>query len=487
MDGSRTFRNHPVMILDNIIIAFFTAAVFFLMIGSGGASILEALLPVILIVGITAAISVIIWRKTLYTFDDTELTLRRMTLARTEKHIQYTRLASVGVTRSIVNRVFGTTCLTFNVNSSVNAQSSEAKLVLKKDVADALRDELNRKIFCKDMSTEADSSVPTMIHVSNADVVLNSFIGQPTAQALFGLAMTAYAVFTLVTDRQGAFITAFIILLLGEVVPIISQTLRYFNYRIYRVDDTITVEGGMLSRTRMSFQVSRINSVRIREPLIARIIGRAVLEAEVVGLAIENDKAVPILCPLKSRAEVRDLMFRLVPEMVFDVDGTKQPRSALVPMLLKDSIATVVCIIIAAAAMLSAGSLSDEFGSDAADFAIRIITIICAVVAAAFFIHTMLAQRNRSYEMGGESFMLVYGGYDRVEEYMLYDKVQYTSLDSGLVARRFGLSRCSFFMMSSVGMRAIRSGYFPSADLESIPAEVLDRIMDGRYDYRKYS
>lgn len=486
MDGSRTFRNHPEVILDNIIVALFTSLVFVLTIATNGASFLELLLPIVLIVGITAAISAVIWKKTLYTFDETELVISRTTLFRTEKHIQYTKLASVGVTRSIVNRVFGTTCLTFNVNSSVNAQSSEAKLVLKKDMADALRDELNRRIFSKDMSTEADCAVPTMIGVSNMDVVLNSFIGQPTAQALFGLLMTAYTVFTFVTDRQGAFVTAFIILFLGEILPIVSQILRYFNYRIYRVDDTITVESGMLSRVRMSFQVNRINSVRIREPLLARMIGKAVLEAEVVGLATDMNKAVPVLCPLKARGDVCNLMFMLVPEIAFDADGITQPRSALVPMVLKDIIAAAVCIIAALATIRSHGLLSAEFGSDAADLAVLVMAVACAFVAVAFFIHTALAQKNRSYCMGGESFMLVYGGYDKVEEYMLYDKVQYTSLDSGIVARRMGLSRCRFFMMSSIGMQSIRSGYFPSGVLESISSEVVERIRDGRYDYRKY-
>ena len=40
--------------------------------------------------------------------------------------------------------------------------------------------------------------------------------------------------------------------------------------------------------------------------------------------------------------------------------------------------------------------------------------------------------------------------------------------------------------MSSVGFRRIESGIFDPDDLVRISDEIMDRIRDGRYDYRKY-
>jgi hypothetical protein len=41
-------------------------------------------------------------------------------------------------------------------------------------------------------------------------------------------------------------------------------------------------------------------------------------------------------------------------------------------------------------------------------------------------------------------------------------------------------------MMSSMGAKVIRSGTFLNEDLERVSAEVMARIRDGRYDYRRY-
>ena len=97
-----------------------------------------------------------------------------------------------------------------------------------------------------------------------------------------------------------------------------------------------------------------------------------------------------------------------------------------------------------------------------------------------------MAQRHRTFDMGGNSFMFVYGGYDICTEYINYDKVQYTNVTSGPLQRAFGLAKCSVHMMSSIGYKEITSGLFEPEDLERVADEVNARIADGRYDYRRY-
>ncbi|MGN0098535.1 MAG: hypothetical protein ACI38Y_04340, partial [Candidatus Methanomethylophilaceae archaeon] len=70
--------------------------------------------------------------------------------------------------------------------------------------------------------------------------------------------------------------------------------------------------------------------------------------------------------------------------------------------------------------------------------------------------------------------------------YIMYDKVQCTHVTSGLIARRFGLSRCTVNLMSSIGFKQIVSGYFGTSALEAVGEEVVARIRDGRYDYRRF-
>ena len=484
-DGSITLRNHPTILAGETFATLVVMAVFV-----GVTDLVEDLLLAVAAVAVVTVLAfayyVALWRRMVYTFTPTELNVvRDMLFTKSDKHIHYTRLASVTVKRDIFNLIFGTSTLMFNVNSSVNAATAEATLVLKRAEADRLRDELNARVFSKGTTVADEALEETMIGVSNTDVILNAALGQSTGQQLFGLVMLIYAVVSLFFESSGGLITAIVLLLFSYVIPLVASILRYFNYRVYRIGDTITVESGMFTHTRRSFKVNKINSVRMRSPLFARAIGRTVLEAEVVGMGEENE-AMPILCPLKRRSDVEWLLSRLVPELYFEPQPEHQPREALKAMVIGNAVLTV-CIIAAFAAVWRyaspiTDSLSPFWGATA-------LTLLVAVpVLAVLFVvgRVALAQRHRAVCLGTDSFLVVHGSYDLSVEFVNYDKVQFTAVTSGPIGRRFGVSSCTINMMSSKGFRQIESGLFEPEDLESIADEVNARVRDGRYDYRRY-
>ena len=320
-ESKRVFRNHPSVIVSYLLTAAIVmiVLVFLSLREYAWDNKFETIIIVALVMLATLGWAYFFWKRTFYVFEDSEIHVTRDAIYKMDKHIQYTRLASVGVKRDLVNRIFGTSTLIFNVNSSMNAASAEATLVLKKQMADRLRDQLNSMIFEKQVTVEQELvECQTLVRVSNADIVLHAILGQPTWQALFGLLMLFYAVVMLFAESSGGFLTAIVLFGIGEVLPFISVILKYYNYRIYRVGDTVTVESGLITSQRRSFKVNKINSVRIREPLLARLFHKAMLEAEVVGMADEDNNNAPVLCPLKGRKDVEDVLNRLLPELVFE-------------------------------------------------------------------------------------------------------------------------------------------------------------------------
>lgn len=488
-ENGRVFRNHPSVIASYLLSAAIVMAVlvFLSLREYAWDNKFETIAIVALVMLATLGWAYFFWKRTFYIFEDNEIHVTRDAVFKVDKHIQYTRLASVGVRRDLVNRLFGTSTLTFNVNSSMNSTAAEATLVLKKDAADRLRDQLNSMIFEKEVTVEQElTECQTLVHVSNADIVMHAILGQPTWQALFGLLMLFYAVVMLFADSSGGFITAVILLVVSEVLPFISVILKYYNYRIYRVRDTVTVESGLITTQRRSFKVNKINSVRIREPLLARLFHKAMLEAEVVGMADQDNNNAPVLCPLKGRKDVEEVLGRLLPELVFESSPERQPRRALIPMLITDTIATAIIVGACLALFFTAETyLVGE--SDVLTFAVR-ATEVFAAVALPLLIYgrSGMAQRHRTFDTGENSFMFVYGGYDICTEYINYDKVQFTQVTSGPLQRPFGLAKCTVNMMSSIGFKEITSGLFEPEDLERVSDEVNARIADGRYDYRRY-
>lgn len=472
------YRNHPVVLAKKAVVAIVLGAVVWFSFTDVNGIVRSVSAVVVAL--LLWALSFLIWRKTTVSFGPNGIEcLRDTALRKSDRTIPYSRLASVGVSRSLLDRVFGTTTLTFNVDSGVDSTSPEATLVLRSDEADRVRDDLNRLIFVKDETVEEERSEVSLVHVTNAEIVIHSFLSQPTVSLVWAVVLLAYSVYSSVLDNSGGFAASLVLLVFSEVLPVAKRIVVYSNYRLYRIGDTVTVESGLFVVSRMSFRISRINSVRIRAPFAARMLGKATLEAEVVGLQSGGDgsDATPLLCPLKPIPEVMVVMGRIVPEMVFEPEEIHQPRSAMV--LMKARLAALIAACIASAILIA---WSDSFSGPS--------VIVGALVAATLITlaaeWTCQAHSWRSVSMGPESFMLMNGGFDRSAEYILYDKVQKVSVTAGPLQRAVKVARLDVSLLASAGFRSISSGMFDADELEKVPAEVMARIRDGRYDWRRY-
>jgi len=483
--GQMVFKNHVTYILQNLIGALLGLGLIALIWWSNGILETMFIMPMFLIVFIVAYMFVVvrIWYCTTFVFGESEVEVTKNTLFRKVTNIQYTKLASVNVRRTIFNHIFGTTTLLFNVNSSVNSTMAEVNLTLKSDEADRLREFVSSRILQRAMVLEEDRKTESLVEISNADVILHGLFGQPTAASIVGFLSLGYSVITFILGAIA--IAPIIIFVFSIVVPWIRTILRYYNYRIYRVGDTITVESGLISNYRSSFNTKKINSVRIRQPLIARAMHKSLLEAEVVGLA--DTEGMPLLCPLKNDRTVNVLAQQLVPELLFETSGNRQPRSSLVPTMVSKVFWSGVSLAICAAAYLFICTYIQE-GTEQLIVDILKYSVYAAAVAAPVFLicQGILSYKGREFEMGDETFLFITGAYDRHREYIRFDKVQMASVASGPIQRRYGLGRCTVNLMSSRGVASVVSGIFDRDELEQVSSEVMARIRDGRYDYRRY-
>ena len=476
MDSDRVFRNHFSVILDSLLTIAIVTVVVLLMLMEGQDP-LYSLIIIACVMSFALLALVHWWHNTTYTFTDTGVEIDIDTLFKSHNSIPYAKLASVGVRRTLTNHIFGTSTLTFNVNSSLNASLPEGTLCLKKPAADQLRDALNAMIFSKDITLSEDLQLSTMIHISDTDILIHSFFGQSTWQQIFGTLMLVYSVYGVFAQNAGGVLIGFMMFLVSEGIPMVKIILKYYNYRIYRVGDTVTVESGLITNYRSSFKVNKVNSVKIYQPFLARLCGRASLVGEVVGLAGED--GIPLLCPTKRTAEVRDLMSRLLPEFACGEAGIGQPRNALYPMMVLNGLLSAA---IAAAAVYVCSLL----GPDADPIAVGSVAAVALVAVSIIMGQVFLAQNHRQLSLGDGICMVLHGSYDLEEEYINLDKVQYTSVDAGPIQRRFGLARCTIHMMTAIGTDVVKSGLFLPEDLEKIGGRVMSRIEDGSYDYRDY-
>ena len=499
-DDAPFLRNHWSMILSNTLRSAIIL-VLILMVNyasSNGDSrtliVYSAILAAVCVLVIVY--SIIIWRKTLYYFLEDEIVVLRTTIFRSETRIQYERLATVNVQRDIVCRLLDTTKLAFNLNSSVNVARAEAYIVLRREEAEALRSELYERMFrathgatvvpadvvIKDVpdtdtgevrsySTPLQEAEP-LVNVSTMDILLHSVFGMPTTVALFGIIMGIYSVLSFVYGGSASLL-AILIFVLEFLLPVVGTFMRYYGYRIVRVGDTVSISSGLVSTRTDSFKLSKVNFVRVREPLMCRLMGRAILEAEVVGNA--NEKGMPLLCPLKDRKVAMDLFANLLPEFECDSEFEKQSSTALA------GIGLWMAVALAITALAFVG-IRTELASD-----LHILLAVCTVLMVLGIAGWgIAAYRNRRFAMNDSIVLLVTGSFDRVNNYILLDKIQFANVRSTPLQRHCGDGRCSIHMLSAAGATMVRSGVFRADILEKVSSESLARIRDGRYDFRKY-
>ena len=475
------YRNHPVQLVKSALIA--------------------AVMSVILIVSterfefallglVIFFFSFRIWYKTTYFFDEESIQVNKATAFKADTNIPYSKISSINLTRSIIDRIIGTVTVCFNINSGVNAESPEVSLAMKADKAEALRSFVEMKIH-GNIEPQEEEEFHDYVTFTDVEVIMHSFLSMPTGSVISSTFFFIYSVFALFSGRAGASgLFALFIFGFTLIYPMIRQLLRYFDFKAYRSGDTIFLEHGLLQKYHTSFDISRINAVRIQRPFFGRMLKRSYIQAEVVGInALAND-ATPTLCLMTSERHNRAIMEQLLPEFIMDDDITLQPKAAAKPLFLKAAVLVAIAAVLAAALCIAMVLNQDEIIEGLGEMPYYAIIALAIAFASLYVIISLygcvVSLRSVGHSFGEEKMQFVYGVVDRITTIMQYDRVQIATEVSGPMSRLFGLSTCRVSFLSSKGsIGDARSGYMSSEDARIVSDTMMARIRDGRYDYRK--
>ncbi|MFA5312204.1 MAG: PH domain-containing protein [Methanomassiliicoccales archaeon] len=483
MTGEK-IRFHPSVVLENLA-RFAIFAVIFLLVTVEERPI-EAFLAIGGLLGVAAIILFLRWRRTTVQFNEKELIVERNTIFKMKRSIPYSKIASINVNRTIISRIFGTSRLQVNVNSSSNATVPEAVLVFKKDLADRIKNHLSRNMYDSEPVIEAEQG--SVIKVDNTDVLVHGLFSQSTVQTISGFIFLAWSIFELYSDTGSS--TGNSALSLGmfffvTVVPSVMLIVHYANFKVYRVKDTIYLQHGLISTYRTSFNVSRINAIHVKSTMASRLMGRSYIEADVIGLGSSKDSQRPVLCPLKRNDVIEAALKDLVPEFVYDRNIIVQPKGAKKAIAAKAFIGSALVAVMAAALTWAVGT-TDRTGLSGIE---RTVVDNLFIAAGAAIVLAIIFWAYRSYRvkelsLGEDLFTFVNGVVDRRRTTMCYDKVQIVSVSKGPLARRFGLAVGSISLLSSKGGVSVSSGYFSETDLNKVHETVMQRLVNGKYDPR---
>lgn len=483
MTGEK-IRFHPSVVLENLVRIGAIIALMF--ISSIQMMNVEIVLGVLAVLGIAALLLFLRWRRTTVQFNENEIVLERDTVFKMKKSIPYSKIALINVDRGVINYIFGTSKLKVNVNSSKNAMVPEAVMVFKKDLADRVKDELSQHMHASEPVEYIDEI--SALQIGPWDVMMHGLLGQSTVQIVSGMFFLGLSVVELYGDvNGGGGLVPLLMFLVVNVLPTIMSMVHYANFKVYRVNDTIYLQHGLVGRYRTSFKVSRINAVRVRSTLASRLFGMSYVEAEVVGLSSDKNSKRPVLCLLKKNAVIEAAMRDLVPEFMYERQVVRQPETAKYPIAIRAVIGTAFVALVSAYLTSIMYDAAKDISLSGLELTLvkNIFITIGSLLVVATVLWAFWSYRIKEMSLGEELFTFVNGVMDRTVTTMSYDKVQIVRVEKGPIARRYGLATGSVSLLSSTGGGNVTSGYFPEDQLDRVHELVMERMMNGKYDYHK--
>lgn len=288
-----------------------------------------------------------------YRMENGELVVSQGVLAKTERHIPLNRVQDIRLEQGVLHRLLKVTSVEVE---TAGGQGVEASLsVLATDEAERLRSTVFAELARQGERTRTATVQPTaegqvIRELDLKELVLAGLTSNRTA-SFIAILLIAFKnlddmigraryerilqkVFSRVGDwvmsDQGMnwvhiLVAVMAVVLLGLAFSVVGSVLTFYGFRLTRRGEDIQRSYGLLTRRASSLPRRRIQILKIDEPFLRRLLGRASLFADTAGGQgggqEDRTSGQSVLVPLMPRAEVDALLPSLLPSYESD-----QPR-----------------------------------------------------------------------------------------------------------------------------------------------------------------
>ncbi len=300
---------------------------------------------VVAVVAVLAGLSgLVTWLTTRFIADENELTVKSGWLVKRSNRIAYSRIQSVDVVQPLAARLFGLA----EVQIDAGGEGATKLQFLTRRRATELRDYLMRRAHGHQVSVaESNAAAVTdafddlgladrvLIRVPPQDLILGALLSHELLFILLGFLIPAgmvYGVGLLISTLTAGEIPAVgyvfsVGLLLPMAMAVVSflsrRVIGQFNYTLAQTPAGLRITRGLTSLTSQTVPASRIQSIRIAQPILWRLIGRSRLDIEVLGYGSQTgneDKTgtSTILLPIGTQTMVDTALHAVWPGLRLD-------------------------------------------------------------------------------------------------------------------------------------------------------------------------
>lgn len=494
MDNKIKFRNHISIVIEELGAIFWFVLIFLLGtikdyfedINNNIDSITLAgkkywfvfpLLLVMLLITIIWKINK--WRKTYIFIDSNVLVVERNTLNNKKISIAIKNISNVNTVQNLFESVIGTSALKLDTNTFSTADSTDVKIILKKEQAEQLK---NRLLELINGSSEIKNIEEDIDKIDN-DICIKAESKDLIKHGVFSinvfsvLAFIAYLIGIIVyivslceqnydgITTKNIIINSILLIITGFTIlwNTAKDFIKFWNYRVYRAKDNINLSYGIIKKVNYTIPISTINAVKLKQTFIARLFKRYMVEIVNVGLGDDETENNSFLLLYGTKNEIKEKLNILLPEFnaCIDKEINKCPKCSWIIW----SIPISIFIAIITSGVILAMELINK--SHIIILAIgSIICIIGFVVLLGYYFTAGIAVTD-------SHLVLSKGYFKRELIFIQYNKIQYIKVKQNFIANHFGMYKGEVYILANLLNNIHGFPYCPEHYVKSIKEKIL--------------
>ncbi|WP_097025936.1 PH domain-containing protein [Clostridium peptidivorans] len=365
----RKLKNHKIVILDYIF-----------------KSIKDFLLPIIIFLSKDMSISKLLiftgviflimllsftkWYNTYFYIKNEKLHYNKGIISKNNIAIPIEKITTIDFSQNVLQKIVDVVTLKIDSGAN-NSKDSEIIIVIKKDSAEVLRNDLmieRKEKLLEDIMVEKKYD-NVIINMSKKDIILYSMTQNSFAIVIGSvLSFLAFAddvlkIFNIDLDKiinknnisfNFKFNTKIIIIIATLIVSffviiklilLIIYRLKFSNFKVVKEDKLLKVEYGLLNIKKYSFPINKINAVILKQNIFRQLLGLYKVHISVIGYGDEKGEEA-ILVPICNKENISHILNEINPQIIFNKEMNKvnkhgKVRFFFIPMV----ITIIICAI----------------------------------------------------------------------------------------------------------------------------------------------
>lgn len=298
--------------------------------------ILGFLAGALLLVGLTVYWEYLVWKNYDFFFGEENLNIEHGVIRKKHREIPLSRIQNVDIQRNILQRMLGVAQVNLETagGNTTEASLKYVDLETGRDIQKKFRRLKNNKE--PETGAEEEDERELVFELDPRELMLLGVTSVNT-RVIFGIFALlgiggGFVGSALEGSGLGMFAGLTLLAVLGVLVTwtgsFATNLFKYFDFRLYRVEDSLEYERGLLNRSEGSIPLEKIQKLTIEENPLKRFFGYSTLKIETAGYSAEQSmqQGAEAAIPLARRD--RTVKFAKMIEDFHELDLTPIPERA---------------------------------------------------------------------------------------------------------------------------------------------------------------